>query len=421
MPSRRQAGATSMVSSRPLGQRERGDADHVATDAGDARRSPSRRTPPGRRRRVRLVRRRDSASAPQRRGPRVLGGAPLLRVRPEQLLQQRRQQRGVGDDVVRRGQPSRRLVDQVVSGAGFDAHLVPACTTHELGDRPRGPVLGRADHQLVGDPPEVGEDLQAEDVQAGVSAARGEQRERPGRSVSEARTRKNMGPLWSLTCCGCAARMFRACQQTAGRRDWRRVVEWSHGCGRAPPSRQCPARGSCPAGRGTAPAYDGPIQIGHGQTNSQPRTVEAMLRLLEVRAGRPGPRRRCGSGWTTALLAHLTGPERARSSAWSWCRSWPQWGAENLARTAYALGLDPAGRPGRARLAGRPRRTTGSWSRPTPRSLPAAARRPARPRAAGSWCRCRSTMTLGIRRGERAGDQRARELPVRAPALTADR
>ena len=28
--------------------------------------------------------------------------------------------------------------------------------------------------------------------------------------------------------------------------------------------------------------YDGPIAIGRGQTNSQPRTVAAMLRLLEV-------------------------------------------------------------------------------------------------------------------------------------------
>ena len=29
-------------------------------------------------------------------------------------------------------------------------------------------------------------------------------------------------------------------------------------------------------------SYDGPLDIGHGQTNSQPRTVEAMLRLLDV-------------------------------------------------------------------------------------------------------------------------------------------
>ena len=55
-------------------------------------------------------------------------------------------------------------------------------------------------------------------------------------------------------------------------------------------------------------AYDGPIQIGHGQTNSQPRTVAAMLRLLEVGEGDRVLDVGSGSGWTTALLAHLTGP-----------------------------------------------------------------------------------------------------------------
>src|SRR3954463_4879288 len=55
-------------------------------------------------------------------------------------------------------------------------------------------------------------------------------------------------------------------------------------------------------------AYDGPIQIGRGQTNSQPRTVAAMLRLLEVREGDRVLDVGSGSGWTTALLAHLTGP-----------------------------------------------------------------------------------------------------------------
>jgi protein-L-isoaspartate(D-aspartate) O-methyltransferase len=54
-------------------------------------------------------------------------------------------------------------------------------------------------------------------------------------------------------------------------------------------------------------AYDGPIQIGRGQTNSQPRTVEAMLRLLEVREGDRVLDVGAGSGWSTALLAHLTG------------------------------------------------------------------------------------------------------------------
>ena len=55
-------------------------------------------------------------------------------------------------------------------------------------------------------------------------------------------------------------------------------------------------------------AYDGPIQIGRGQTNSQPRTVAAMLRLLDVREGHRVLDVGAGSGWSTALLAHLTGP-----------------------------------------------------------------------------------------------------------------
>ncbi len=58
-------------------------------------------------------------------------------------------------------------------------------------------------------------------------------------------------------------------------------------------------------------AHDGPIQIGAGQTNSQPRTVEAMLRLLEVREGQRVLDVGAGSGWTTALLAWLTGPSGA--------------------------------------------------------------------------------------------------------------
>jgi protein-L-isoaspartate(D-aspartate) O-methyltransferase len=56
-------------------------------------------------------------------------------------------------------------------------------------------------------------------------------------------------------------------------------------------------------------SYDGPLDIGHGQTNSQPRTVANMLRLLDVRPGCRILDVGSGSGWTTALLAHLTGPD----------------------------------------------------------------------------------------------------------------
>src|SRR3954463_11262599 len=63
-----------------------------------------------------------------------------------------------------------------------------------------------------------------------------------------------------------------------------------------------------PAAARRRASFDGPIPIGHGQTNSQPRTVANMLRILEVRAGHRVLDVGSGSGWTTALLAYLTGP-----------------------------------------------------------------------------------------------------------------
>ncbi|QJW36355.1 protein-L-isoaspartate O-methyltransferase family protein [Cellulosimicrobium protaetiae] len=53
---------------------------------------------------------------------------------------------------------------------------------------------------------------------------------------------------------------------------------------------------------------DRPLAIGHGQTNSQPSTVAAMLRLLDVAPGARVLDVGSGSGWTTALLAVLVGP-----------------------------------------------------------------------------------------------------------------
>jgi protein-L-isoaspartate(D-aspartate) O-methyltransferase len=53
---------------------------------------------------------------------------------------------------------------------------------------------------------------------------------------------------------------------------------------------------------------DRALHIGHRQTNSQPSTVAAMLRLLDVAPGHRVLDVGCGSGWTTALLGNLVGP-----------------------------------------------------------------------------------------------------------------
>lgn len=52
---------------------------------------------------------------------------------------------------------------------------------------------------------------------------------------------------------------------------------------------------------------DAPLPIGYGQTNSQPTTVRLMLEWLEVEPGNKILDVGSGSGWTTALLAHLAG------------------------------------------------------------------------------------------------------------------
>jgi protein-L-isoaspartate(D-aspartate) O-methyltransferase len=98
---------------------------------------------------------------------------------------------------------------------------------------------------------------------------------------------------------------------------------------------EVPRAGFLLAGARNRAHEDRPVEIGHGQTNSQPRTVADMLRLLEVRPGHRVLDLGAGSGWTTALLGHLVGvsglvigvelvPELA------------VWGEENVRRTAYA-------------------------------------------------------------------------------------
>ncbi len=52
---------------------------------------------------------------------------------------------------------------------------------------------------------------------------------------------------------------------------------------------------------------DQPLPIGYGQTNSQPSTVVFMLEKLQPHKGNTVLDVGSGSGWTTALLAHVVG------------------------------------------------------------------------------------------------------------------
>ena len=56
-------------------------------------------------------------------------------------------------------------------------------------------------------------------------------------------------------------------------------------------------------------SLDDALPIGFGQTNSQPSTVRLMLEWLEVEPGNRVLDVGSGSGWTTALLARLAGPQ----------------------------------------------------------------------------------------------------------------
>lgn len=88
-------------------------------------------------------------------------------------------------------------------------------------------------------------------------------------------------------------------------------------------------------------SFDGPVAIGHGQTNSQPRTVADMLRLLDVQPGQRVLDVGAGSGWTTALLAWLVGPQGSVLGL-EVVPEIARWGADNL-RT-WADGRSDLGR-----------------------------------------------------------------------------
>lgn len=103
-----------------------------------------------------------------------------------------------------------------------------------------------------------------------------------------------------------------------------------------------PRVGFLPRGERRHAHEDRPLPIGHGQTSSQPSTVRAMLELLDVPRGARVLDVGAGSGWTTALLAHLVGPD-GEVLGLELEPDLARWGAANLAA------VDPTGR-GTARL-----------------------------------------------------------------------
>lgn len=76
---------------------------------------------------------------------------------------------------------------------------------------------------------------------------------------------------------------------------------------------------------------DEPLHIGFNQTNSQPTTVAFMLDLLDIQPGDKVLDVGSGSGWTTALLAYLTG-EQGRVVGVEIVPELTEFGQQNLAK-----------------------------------------------------------------------------------------
>lgn len=82
---------------------------------------------------------------------------------------------------------------------------------------------------------------------------------------------------------------------------------------------------------------DYPIPIGYGQTISQPTTVAFMLEKLDPRPGQKILDVGSGSGFATALLAHIVGMEQGGGSVYG-VEIVPElvtFGANNLAKYAF--------------------------------------------------------------------------------------
>ncbi|WP_344104082.1 protein-L-isoaspartate O-methyltransferase [Myceligenerans crystallogenes] len=118
-----------------------------------------------------------------------------------------------------------------------------------------------------------------------------------------------------------------------------------------------PRTGFLPQHQRPYASADHPLPIGHGQTSSQPRTVADMLALLRVPRGARILDVGAGSGWTTALLAHLAGPQGEVLGV----ERHPElagWAAKNVAATGMGWAAVETADPG---VLGRPR--PGGWDR----------------------------------------------------------
>ena len=80
--------------------------------------------------------------------------------------------------------------------------------------------------------------------------------------------------------------------------------------------------------------YDGPLPLGEGQTISQPTTVVFMLELLQVQEGNVVLDIGAGSGWATALLAHLA-EQQGKVVACEINKTVAAFGIENLKKYGY--------------------------------------------------------------------------------------
>ena len=79
---------------------------------------------------------------------------------------------------------------------------------------------------------------------------------------------------------------------------------------------------------------DHPMSIGHGQTISQPYTVAFMLELLSPQPGQKILDVGSGSGWTTAMLANITG-EAGRVIGVERVPELVKFGSKNLAKYQF--------------------------------------------------------------------------------------